>query len=143
MRDELLKSAAAAVEAATKAGAKDAAAAASRSRDVDFQVRDGKLEKVEDSTARSLSLRLFVDGRFSQHSTTDLRPERVTAFVAEAVKMTRSLQPDEHRHLADPSLYPTSLPALELTDAAVTKIDRDQRLAWAMRMNERVVGKPK
>lgn len=142
MRDELLKSAQAAVEAATKAGASDAAASASRSRDVNFEVRNGKLEKVEDSTARSLAIRLFVAGRFSEHSTTDLRPERIKGFVAEAVKMTRSLQPDEHRRLADPSLYPKTVPALDLIDPRVKQLDRDQRLAWCTGMNERVAGKP-
>ena len=142
MRDELLKIAQEAVEAATKAGAQDAAAAATRNRKVRFEVRNGTLEKVEDSTARGLNVRLFVDGRYSQHGTTDLRPERVVTFVAEAVKMTRSLQADEHRHLAPSSLYPKKLTQLDLADGKIRKLDRDQRLAWCQRMNERVAGKP-
>ncbi len=142
MRDELMKIVGVAIEAATKAGASDAAAGAYRSRSVAFQVRNGKLEQVNDSTSRALSMRLFVDGRYSEHTTTDLRAERVTAFVTEAVKMTRALQADPHRRLADPARYPTALPALDLADATVQRLDREQRLAWAMRMNERVAGKP-
>jgi PmbA protein len=138
MREELLKTAAAAIETAKKAGAKDAFATASRSRDVTFQVRNGKLEKVEDSTSRSLSVRLFVDGRYSAHSTTDLREDRVAAFVKEAVAMTRALQPDEHRRLADPKLYPTGDGALDLQDGRVAKLDRDTRLAWCNKMDARV-----
>src|SRR5262245_439095 len=106
MRNELVEIAAAAVEAAKQAGASDAWAGASRSRDVNFDLRNGKLEKVEDSTSRSLAIRLFVDGRFSSHSTTDLRPDRVKAFVANGVAITRALQKDPHRKLADRSLYP-------------------------------------
>jgi PmbA protein len=140
MRDQLLATAGDAVEAARKAGADDAAAAASRSRSVSFRLRDGELEKVEDSTARALQLRLFVAGRYSAHSTTDLRPERLTAFVDEIVAMTRSLEKDPHRRLADPSLYPTQLPALELSDRAIGDLDRDARIAACKAMNERVAG---
>ena len=42
-------------------------------RDVEFEYRNGKLEKVEDSTSRGLALRLYVDGRYSAHC--DDRPE--------------------------------------------------------------------
>jgi PmbA protein len=142
MRDELMKIVGVAIEAATKAGASDASAGAYRSRSVAFQVRNARLEQVNDSTSRALSMRLFVDGRYSEHTTTDLRAERVTAFVTEAVKMTRALQADPHRRLADPARYPTTLPALDLADPTVQRLDREQRLAWAMRMNERVAGKP-
>ncbi len=141
MRDELLKTAVAAIETARAAGATHAAGYASRARNVAFQVRNGTLEQVNDSTSRGLGLRLFVDGRFSEHSTTDLRPDRVKAFVGEAVAMTRALQPDEYRQLADPARYPTTLPALELDDPAVKRLDRDTRLGWAQQMNARVAGK--
>jgi PmbA protein len=143
MRDELLKTASAAVETATEAGAKDAFASAKRKREVKFQLRNGKLEKVEDSTARALMVRLFVDGRFSEHSTTDLREDRVAAFVKEAVAMTRSLQADEHRRLADPKLFPTKDAQLALYDSRVAEIDRDTRLGWCEKMNARVAGSEK
>lgn len=143
MRDELLAAAAAAVEAAQRAGAKDAWATATRSRKVELDLRNGKLEKVADSTSRGLSLRLYVDGRYSAHATTDLRPEQVQAFVAGGVAITRALQPDAHRRLADRALYPERLPALELADGKVGQLDRDQRLAWLRAMDARVTGAPK
>jgi PmbA protein len=143
MRDQLLNTAAAAVESAKRAGAKDAWATVTRSRSVNLELRNGKLEKVEDSTSRGLAIRLFVDGRYSTHQTTDLRPERVDAFVRNGVAITRALQPDAHRRLADPALYPRQLPALQLEDARVGKLDRDTRLQWLRAMNERVAGAPK
>ena len=143
MRKELLEIAASAVKAAKQAGAQDAWASASRSRSVSFELRNGKLEKVADSTARGLSLRLFVDGRYSAHSTTDLRPAQVQAFVTAGVALTRALQPDEHRKLAPPSLYPKALAALDLQDAKIPRLEREQRLAWLEAMNTRVAGAPK
>jgi PmbA protein len=143
MRKQLLETAAAAVDAAKKAGAQAAFASASRNRSVDFELRNGKLEKVEDSTSRGLSLKLYVDGRYSAHSTTDLRPDQVRAFVANGVAITRALQPDPHRKLAPAELYPTKLPALDLEDAKVGKLDRDKRMAWIETMNARVAKAPK
>jgi PmbA protein len=138
---ELEKRAADAVRMAKKAGADGVFAGASRSRNVSYKYRDGELEEVKDSTSRSISLRLFVDGRYSAHATTDLRPERVEKFIAEAVALTRALQPDKYRTLADPSLY-EGRPEddLDLIDADLAKLDREQRLAWCEEMNARVHG---
>ncbi|HEY5925680.1 MAG TPA: TldD/PmbA family protein [Kofleriaceae bacterium] len=143
MRKELLDIAAAAVAAAKQAGASDAFASASRTRSVNFELRNGKLEKVEDSTSRSLGLRLFANGRYSVHSTTDLRPDQVKAFVANGVAITRALQPDPHRKLADRALYPKQLPALDLEDTKLGKLDRDKRMQWLRAMNDRVATAPK
>ena len=143
MRKQLLEIANQAIAAAKAAGAQDAFASASRSREVAFTLRNGKLEKVEDSTSKGLSLKLYVDGRYSAHSTTDLRPEQVKAFVANGVAITRALQPDKHRKLAPKELYPKQLASLELQDERVGKLDRDQRLAWIEKMNARVAKQPK
>jgi PmbA protein len=101
----LLDRAAEAVELCKAAGADDCVAAASRSRSVEFTTRNGSLEKVQESTSRSLELRIYVEGRYSAHSTTDLRPEMLQSFIADAVALTRALQPDPFRVIPDPKLY--------------------------------------
>src|SRR5688572_30003223 len=130
MRKQLEERAAAAVELVRKLGAGGAIAWAERSRQVSFRVRDGKLEQVTDNTARSLEIRMFVDGRYSAHSTTDLRPERLDAFVREAIAMTRALEKDPHRTLPDPALFEgrPDPSALDLVDSGLAGIDRDRRL---------------
>jgi PmbA protein len=138
---ELAARAADAVALAKKAGAQNAAATTTWQRDVSYQVRNKALEQVSDSTSRSLVLRLFVDGRYGQHDTTDLRPDRVERFVADAVAQTRALTADPHRRLPDAALT-RGAPSLALADAAVAGLDRDRRLAWAEEMNARVAGKP-
>ena len=84
MRADLKGQAAHAVELAQKAGAEDAWATASQSRNVEFEYRDGALEKVKDTTSQSLAIQVYADDRYSSHQTTDLNPDRLGGFVSEA-----------------------------------------------------------
>jgi PmbA protein len=143
---ELSQRAADAVTLAKTAGADAVWARATRSREVEFTGRDGSLEKVQENTSRKLSIDLYVDGRYSSHSTTSLRPERLQTFIDEAVALTRALQPDEHRALPDPSLFEGRSDAdLALLDPAVDALTTEQRQAWldaidgAARTDDRVI----
>ena len=131
MPADLQNRAAQAVELARTAGADEAFATASQSRNVEFEYRDGALEKVKDTTSRSLAVKVYADGRYSSHSTTDLNPDRLSSFVKEAVAITRALEPDEFRQITPEELFANRPDAdLDLVDAQVAKLDRDQRLAW-------------
>lgn len=94
-----------AVDKALEAGANGVAARVARVRDVGVQWRDGQIEQVTESTTRGLSLSLYVENRFSSVSTSDLRPEAIGPFIADAVAMTRTLSEDPFRQLPDPALY--------------------------------------
>ena len=131
MRADLRNQAAHAVELAKKAGAQDAWATASQSRNVEFEYREGALEKVKDTTSQSLAVQVYANGRYSSHRTTDLNADRLGSFVSEAVAITRALEPDEHREVTPAELF-ADRPAddLDLVDSTVAALDRDQRLAW-------------
>lgn len=94
------------VQWAQELGAQQAAASAHRVREVEVQWRDGQLEKIVEATTRGVAVELYVDGRYASVSSSDVRPDALRAFLAEAVAMTRTLAPDPFRSLADPSLYP-------------------------------------
>ncbi len=134
---ELLDSARTAIALAKKLGASDAASAAWRSRDVETTWRDGKLEKISEATSRSISLNLYVDGRYGAMSTCDLRPTAMQSFVENAVSMVRALAKDAHRKLPDPKLYEGRSKAdLELFDEKVGTLTSDARLLRAKAMEE-------
>ena len=134
--DMLLERAQQAVELCKAAGADDCWANASRDRSVEFTTRDGKLDKVQESTSRSLSVQIYVDGRYSSHGTTDLRPENLEAFVAEAVALTRALQPDPFRTIPDPALFEgRSDVDLDLVDAELGQVTQVQRQQWCEAMD--------
>ncbi|MEE9386627.1 MAG: TldD/PmbA family protein [Nannocystaceae bacterium] len=139
--DSLLARAEQAIELAKQKGADSAWADASRVRSLETHVREGKLERVQDNTSRGLSLRLFVAGRYSTHSTSDLEARRFSEFVGEAIELTRALQPDPHRHLSDPALYAGRCPGdLDLDDPRVSEIQPEARLAWCEEMHAPILG---
>jgi PmbA protein len=131
MSVDLTSKAEQAVELAKAAGADEVAAKMSQSRDVTFEYRGGALEKVKDTTSQGLAIKVYAAGRYSSHQTTDLNPDRLKSFVAEAVAITNALEPDEFRKITPEELFQNRPDVdLDLVDPAVAKITRDQRLAW-------------
>lgn len=123
------------VKSALAKGAKEAAATVNRSRNVSVDWRDGKIEKIEEATTRGLSLQLYVDGRYSVVSSSDLRPEALDTFVGDGVAMTRVLAEDPFRSLPDPALYQGQAQAdLQLADPAYAGVTPEQRRAAAQQM---------
>jgi PmbA protein len=103
--EDMLAIASSCIEIAKKKGASEASAGAYRVRNVDFQWRDGKAEKVEESTTRGIQLAVFADQRYAVVSTSDLRPEALETFIGDAVDLAKSLEKDPYRALPDPELY--------------------------------------
>jgi PmbA protein len=146
MSADMQKSALEAVEMLLAAGADDAWATMALSRDVEFSYRDGALEKVQDTTSRQLAVQVYANDRYSSHQTTDLNPDRLAGFLEQAVAITAALEPDPQRSLAPEALFADRPDKdLDLVDGNVQALDRDQRLAWcvalddAARSNERVI----
>ena len=137
MTDSLLDVARRAGELALSSGAAESAAGAYRARHVELSWRDGKIERVTEATTRGLGLELYVDGRYASVSTSDLRPEALERFVAQAVALARTLSPDPHRRLPDPALYRGQAEGdLELEDPGHGSVDSGMRRDQARRVEE-------
>jgi PmbA protein len=116
------------IETAKKKGAGEAAARAYRSRRIQLEWRDGKPEKVQEATTRGVSLQLFVDGRYSTISSSDLRPEALETFIGDSITLARTLAVDPHRGLPDPKLYEGQAKIdLQLNDPKYAAVSPDQR----------------
>jgi PmbA protein len=129
------------VDAARAAGAVDAAVDIAKSRGVEIEYRDGQLDKVKESTQNSLNVDVYVDNKFSGHSTNDLRKESLGPFVKRAVEMTRYLTEDNFRKLPDPKHY-QGIQALDLklVDDAYDSIDANKRVGMAKALQEQTAG---
>jgi len=118
-------------------GAKESAATVNRTRNVSLEWRDGKVEKINEATTRRLTLQLYVDGRYSQVSSSDLRPEALDTFIADSITMTRVLAEDPFRALPAPALYEGRASVdLQLDDPAYPTVTPEQRRKAAQQMEE-------
>lgn len=118
-------------------GAREAAAAVSSSRSFKIVIRDGQQEEFKSAESRRLSIRVFVDGKYGQHTTSALQREALGKFIDDAVEMTRFLMPDRQRSLPPPELYRGRAGGgLGLYDPAAEQVTTAQRKQSAMRAHD-------
>jgi PmbA protein len=89
------------VNTSTTLGAGEVTAWVSRGTSTEVSQREGRIEKWQDSRSRSVSAALLVEDRYSVHTTNDLRPEALRAFLSRAIQATELLEPDKDRRLCD------------------------------------------
>lgn len=92
-----------ALQCALDHGAAKARATLNKSSENLVATLDGGIDKVTRCEDRSLSLALFVDGRYGSFSTNKLDREALEAFITKAVGIVRMLAPDPCRDLPDPA----------------------------------------
>lgn len=105
MSRELLQTAKETARKAKKRGAQDTRISIGRSVNSVVEWRDGKLERLRESTRMGLRIELFVDGRYSGNSTSDLRPAALDRFLDDTIGAARYLSKDKHRKLPPPERY--------------------------------------
>ena len=120
MTDQLESTAAALLEAATRAGADAADVLCAFDTSVSIEVREGRLEQATRSENTDAGLRVFVGRRQAVVSASDTRPETLAAMAERAVAMAREAPEDIHAGLADPAQLSEVRGAgsLELADPA-------------------------
>ncbi|MDR1454849.1 MAG: TldD/PmbA family protein [Tannerella sp.] len=107
-----------------------------------FEIRDMKIDRLQQASESALSLHLFVDGRFGAYSTNRLDKRELETFIRNAVDSTRYLAEDRARTLPDASLYYRGGGSdLQLCDPAFDAIPPDDKLALAMHACEEIMGR--
>lgn len=92
-----------AVEMAQRAGATQSEATLGIIRKFSVEARDKAVTKLEQSTGRSLHMRVFVDGRKASLSTSDFDRERLREAIAGAVAQARFVAQDPYALLPEGS----------------------------------------
>ena len=111
-------------------GAEETTARVSKGSWTELTRRDGKVEKAQESRSLSAGVSLMVDGRYSSHSTSDLRPDALRSFLERAVAATRFLEPDENRRLPELAEMGSADEDLDPLDAGqATRTPDDRRAA--------------
>lgn len=129
MSQDLKQVTGAALQQATKAGAKEAEAFLVTNRELTVNIRDGRAESVKQADARGLGLRVMVDGKTALVYTSDFRSDAIASLAQRAVTMAKSSVPDPANVLADAAGAPAKL---EIYDPAVAALTPDQVIALAV-----------
>jgi PmbA protein len=132
---------------ALKNGAEQVAVNIYDNRSNNIEIRDQKIDSLKESNQSGLSISLYVDKKYSAHSTNRMKEDELYKFIEEAIIATRFLAEDEFRVLPDPELYykggGSDLnifdPKLDSIDAK-TKINMaSQALNEAYKKDERII----
>jgi PmbA protein len=109
---------------ALKNGADQVSVSINDSRRSNIEIRDQKIDKLTESIRNSLTIELFVEKKYSAHTTSRLKKEELFRFVEEAIAATRFLAEDEFRALPEPELYYKGGAAdLKVVDQKIDTID--------------------
>jgi PmbA protein len=125
----LLDAAGRVVELARSLGAEEVTARVGWGTSTELSRRDGKVEKAQESRSLGASISLLVDGRFSTHGTSDLRPEALRPFLHRAVEATRYLEPDPNRRLPSRDIMGEADAALDTVDPGWASVGPEARRA--------------
>jgi PmbA protein len=116
------------IKATKSAGADNCKVTLDSNRSVEISYRDRKPENIKEASTKALNIEVFVNGRFSIQSTSDLRKGALQDFIVNAVTATKLLAEDPLRTLPDPKYYQGRAELdLELVDPAYNSFTPENR----------------
>lgn len=123
-------------------GAQQASVSISNSKSSSVEVREEKIDRLEQAIESNLSIRLFVDKKYSSHSTNRLKKEDLERFITEAIEGTKYLSEDEFRSLPEPELYYKGGDQdLKTLDPDFDKVDPQEKINLAYKAEKEALGK--
>ncbi len=129
MIEDLLTIASDAVAHAMKLGADAAEAMAVDGRSTDVELREGKIEKLEQAEAREIGLRVFAGQSSAIISGSVLTPAAIARMAETAINVARLAPPDPHAGIAGRELLATSVPDLDLVSQNLPDAARLEAMA--------------
>ncbi|MCP3893817.1 TldD/PmbA family protein [Bacteroides sp.] len=107
-----------------------------------FELRDAKMDRLQQASENQLTLSVYVDGRYGMYSTNRLDKKELESFIKNGIDATRYLAKDEARMLPDASrYYQGGKPDLQLTDTKLSSLNPDDKVLLAKTVAEEVLGK--
>lgn len=122
-------------------GAKEVSVSVYDSKQSDIEIREQKIDKIQESIESGLSIKLYVNGRYSTHSTNRLNKTELERFIKEAILATNYLAEDKYRSLPDRALcYNGEEKDLKLVDSAYDSVDPREKIEAAMKVEAETIG---
>lgn len=131
-----------AMEYALKNGCQQARVNLYNGSESSYEIRDMKIDRLQSASENSLSIQLYVDGKFGSYSTNRLKKDELESLIKNGIESTRYLMEDLARTLPDASRYYKGGGAdLQLYDPNFLKIDPDLKVNIAKRICDEAMGK--
>lgn len=109
-----------------------------------FELRDAKMDRLQQASENGLSLYLYVNGRYGNYATNRLNKKELETFIKNGIDATRYLAEDKARTLPNASrFYKGGKTDLQLFDAKLAHIQPDEKVALAKTVAEEIMGKDK
>ncbi|MEN8138647.1 MAG: TldD/PmbA family protein [Bacteroidota bacterium] len=142
-KEEKYKLAKWAVQYAIENGANEAKAGVYESQSSSIEVREKKIDKLEQSAQSALRISLYVNNKYSVHSTNRLNNKvELERLIKEAITGTRFLAEDEYRTLPEADLYfDGDYKDLKNFDSDFLAIDPQEKIDIAFNAEKEVLGK--
>jgi len=129
------------IKHALKCGADQVAMAINDNSTRRIEIREQKIDRLQESIGNSLSVDLYVNKKFSSHSTNLLKEKEIMKFIEEAVEATKYLAEDEFRYLPEKELYYQGKGEdLKTLDPAITTIDSKTKIDLARAVESEIFG---
>lgn len=130
-----------AIDFALENGANDAKVVIANSSGSSIEVRDEKIDKLEQAIEKGLTISLYVDGRYTRAATNRLNEEDLQAFIKQAIEGAEYLSEDEYRRLPDPELYyKGDNKDLKVYDERIHTIEPEEKINIVKTIEKEVLG---
>jgi len=141
-KDEKYSIAKWAMEHAVQNGAQQARVSIYNNNSSQIEVRNEKIDKLQESMRSGMQINLYVDNKYSNISTNRItNKEELGKFIEEAIAGTRYLAEDEFRTLPDPKrYYKGDGPDLKSVDPNFKSVDPQQKVKNAFDLEKEVLG---
>ncbi len=132
-----------AMEHAIQNGAQQARVSIYNNNSSQIEVRDEKIDKLQESNRNGMRINLYVDKKYSSISTNRItNKEELGKFIEDAIAGARYLAEDEFRSLPDPELYyKGDGPDLKTVDPGFNSVDPQKKIESAFALEKEVLGK--
>jgi PmbA protein len=129
------------IKHALKNGADQVAVSISDSSSRHIEIREQKIDRLQESISNGLTLTLYVAKKYSSHSTNHLKKEELLKFVEGAIAATKYLSEDEFRYLPDKELYyKGDGEDLKILDPTINTMDAKTKIDLAKQAEAEVFG---
>ncbi|WP_308764561.1 TldD/PmbA family protein [uncultured Bacteroides sp.] len=109
-----------------------------------FELRDAKMDKLQQASENGLSITLFVNNRYGSFSTNRLDKKELERFITNGIESTKYLAEDAFRSLPDSSrYYKGGAPDLQMLDGKFDSVQPDEKVGLARAIAEEVYGTDK